>query len=97
MTPTAQLTVTAVITGGVNLRVAGSGFTSGEQLIISLADNAQGANAVALNVEKPYIVPKNGRLNFRIALAQPPAGKVWAVVTNVNGEVRKIAPVTIRQ
>lgn len=97
VTPTSQLTVTAVITGGVNLRVVGSGFTSGEQLIISLADNAQGNNAVVLNADKFYNVPKNGRLNFRIALTQPPAGKVWAVITDAgSGEVRKIVPVTIR-
>lgn len=97
VTPTQQLTVTAVVTGGVNLRVVGSGFTSGEKLIISLADNAQGAGAVALNAETPYTVPRNGRLNFRIVLTDPPAGKVWAVVTDaVTGEVRKIAPVTIR-
>lgn len=96
MTPTTQLTVTAVITGGVNLHVTGSVFTNGQKLIISLADNAQGTNAVALNADKPYTV-RNNRLNYRTVLPQPPAGKVWAVVTDATtGEVRKIAPVTIR-
>lgn len=96
MTPTAQLTVTAVITGDVHLRVAGTGFTAGEKLIVSLADNAQGSGAVALNDDAPYSVPKNGRLNFRTVLAEPPAGKVWAVVTNIAGDVRSIVPVKIR-
>jgi hypothetical protein len=89
--------VSSVITGGVYLRVTGSGFTYTEKLIISLADNVQGSGAVALNADAPYVVPRNGRLNFRTVLAQPPAGKVWAVVSDaVTGEVRKIVPVTIR-
>jgi hypothetical protein len=89
--------VTAVITGGVNLRVTGTGFTSGERLIVSLADNAAGDNAVALNEATPYLVPKTGRLIYRTVLAEPQAGPVYAVVTNTKGEVRKIVPVTIRQ
>jgi hypothetical protein len=97
VTPTLQITVTAVITSDVNLRVTGTGFTAGERLIISLADNPQGDDAVALNEATPYLVPRNGRLNFRTVLEEPPAGEVYAVVTNVDGEVLKIVPVRIRQ
>lgn len=89
--------MTAIITGGVNLRVTGSGFTSGERLIISLADNAAGDNAAALNAETPYLVPRNGRLNYRVALPEAQAGPLWVVITDQQGQVLKIVPVAIRK
>ncbi len=95
MTPTGPA-VTAVITDAINLTVRGTGFTRGERLTISLADNPEGDNATALNEGAPYVVPRNGRLNYRVALEEAPAGTLYVVVTDQDGVIREISPVTVR-
>jgi hypothetical protein len=73
----------------LRLRIVGANWPRGDDLTISLSDNAQGENAVEVDT---VTVNRQGRFNLTVTLPQAPPGPVWVVITDATG-IRAIAPV----
>jgi hypothetical protein len=83
--------VTAVLTGN-RLRIAGTGWTSGDRLTISLSANADGSAATQLGEAR---VGRNGRFSLNVTLGQAPPTPAYVVVTNASGTTTVIVQVRV--
>ena len=94
LTPTVPVSGTQSVSAtlkGDQLRVVGTGWQPNERLTISLSANADGSAATPLNQVRAN---RSGRFTFTIVVQPPPAGPIYAVVTNESGVI-VIVPVKV--